>query len=748
MKISSRLMLGATLLTVVSVIGSAGTTGWLALRDSSRAIEDSLEKQFQAIASSRDDAVTRLFEGYNDLLHSLANGRMTQEALYGFVRPFDSYRYEVPYMDPEALRGELEPWYREVLASHYRQTSGERAPTKQWLDSMAYEAQLLQRRYLADNPEALVRPEALTDADDGTIYGQQHKKYHASFRDLVQRFGFNDLMLVDRSGERIIYSVRKAPHLGTSLKTGPFSQSALAELIASLREEPDELKVSRFGEATYRYGEPVVYMALSVRHDSLSPDRPTGYLVAEIPARTLTAAVTLNSRWHELGLGETGQAFLVSPSGERVTDPRSDNFPDQLRQLQPVRAALNGEDGIGQAEDGQGRPQLYAWQPVRLGEQDYALIVQQSPDEVFAELNTLRNNIWASAIGVSVVLLALALLVAWVFARLLSRPLTQLATDIDLATRDRDLTQSFDTTRTDEIGAISRSLSTLFSSLRETLSEVNEATSHAANTAQDNAAISAQCRQEADKQRREVSSLDAAISQTGNALEGISGELTDVSRSVEEAAELAKQGRNQVGDVARQVEALRQQIFHSDESMEELTHAADSIVAVVDTIRSVAEQTNLLALNAAIEAARAGEHGRGFAVVADEVRRLSASTHEATGEIQALVDRLRQTVTHTAQGLKAEQDSAQSCSEQSREAETALATIYETVHHAQRTTEGLQSRSQQERNRAGELHRRLESMVAIVEETDGAIARLADSAASQQRMTERTLSLTRQIRLS
>lgn len=748
MTISRRLMLGALFLTTLSVVSSTGITGWLALNKSSQAIEHSLTRQFQTIAASREDAISQLFDGYRDLLQALAHNRMTQEALYGFVRPFDSYRYEVPYTPAEALRDELQGWYQDRFASHYRHVTGNTAPIKSWLDSMTYEAQLLQRNYLANHPQGLIEPERLVDAEDGTIYGQQHKKYHTSFRDLCQRFGFNDLMLVDRQSERIVYAVRKGPHLGTSLQQGPFKNSALSGLIASLRDKPDELAISRFGPATYRYDQPVIYMAISVSHDTLSPDQPTGYLVAEIPADRLSSVTTLAGDWQGLGLGETGQAFLVSPEGKRITTPRREHAEAPVGQLPPVRSALAGERGIGTLEDGLGQPQLFAWRPVRLGQQDFALVVQQSPSEVYSELDALRARIWASALVSSTLLLLLASVLGWFFARRLSRPLTQLTRQIDQAASELDLTTAFTTDRQDEIGTISRSLSTLFASLRDTLGDVHDATRHAAETAQDNAAISSQCRSEADRQRLEMSALDSAISQTSNALEGIGGELGEVSVAVQEASELAEKGRNQVDSVARNVEALRQQVIQSDASMEDLIQAADSIVAVVDTIQSVAEQTNLLALNAAIEAARAGEHGRGFAVVADEVRRLSASTHEATGEIQALVDRLRQTVASTAEGLKAEQASAQACTEQSRQAEGALGTIYETVIRARQVTDGLQSRSREERQRAGELHRQLETMVSMVEDTDAAISRLADSAVAQRQMTENSLQLIRKIRIS
>src|SRR5690625_3616714 len=127
--------------------------------------------------------------------------------------------------------------------------------------------------------------------------------------------------------------------------------------------------------------------------------------------------------------------------------------------------------------------------------------------------------------------------------------------------------------------------------------------------------------------------------------------------------------------------------MNTETSIPTLTHAADAMGAGGDTFRSLHEHTNLPALNAAIEAARAGEQGKGFTVVAGEVRRLSANTQEATGEIQTLVDHLRETVALTAAELQAEQHSAEICMEQSRLAEAALGRIHDTVMDAQRVTQ-------------------------------------------------------------
>ncbi|MBU2887830.1 methyl-accepting chemotaxis protein [Gilvimarinus agarilyticus] len=776
MKISTRLMLGAVSLTVVAIIGSAGTTAYLALNNSSSSIEQTLTKQFQALTNSREDAIDNRLSSYKDLLASLAQGRMVQEAVYSLVRPFDSYRYEVGIIDKVALNDELSQWYRtEYIADYQNKSRSEAPPVDQWLAQMAYEAKLLQHKYFQTNPGW---PDALADMtnrSDATIYGQQHRKFQSSFHDIIERFGFSDLMLVDHARKRVIYSTRKGAHLGTSLLKGPFAQGQLAEAARQLGEKPSEFALSGFEHSAYLYDELTVYLGIGVYHDAHSPERPVGYLVAAIPASVFSDLLTSQGHWQDLGLGQTGDVYLVGPEGSLVTELRElREAPQQLlQQLEQtgragdahtiakfgtaagrfmpdtpaVNLALGQSSGTQLSPDYLGRERFTSWQPVDLGGQSYALIVQQAPEEVFSSLRQLRQKIITNVIGTALLLIVLAAIGAFFYARYLAQPMARLAANIDEAARRKSLAVDFETGRSDEVGDISRGLEQLFQTLRDTLSRVNDATANTADSAAENAQLSADCQRDAQTQRREMGHADAMLSQVDDALQSIRNELDTLAGQTREASQAARTGRHQMEDVAQQVTNLQTEIAHSGQSMQELTVAADDIVAVVDTIQGVAEQTNLLALNAAIEAARAGEHGRGFAVVADEVRRLSASTHEATGEIQQLIDRLRQTVHSTASGLETEQTSASQCVEYTGAAQGALSSIQQTVEAVEKIIGALAQSSEQECERTRAMRDLLGNVLRTVEHTDLSIGRMADSATRQQEVAQTTLATTRQISL-
>ncbi|GGY83718.1 methyl-accepting chemotaxis protein [Cellvibrio zantedeschiae] len=775
MNIAARLMIGAVTLTATVVILAAGTTGWIAISDSADAVETAIEQQFEAVAVGRENALRAQFESYKDLLQSLAHNRMTQEAGYGLVRAFSSYHYEVTAPATEELRSQLSQWYQQEYAPAYQQqTHGLNAPVDDWLASLSVDARLIQTNYMARSKSVSAMAE-LEDAADGTIYGQQYKRYHSSFHDLVKRFGFNDLMLVDSQTLTVIYSVKKGPQLISSLKDGAFKNTQLAATAQSLALNPgSDLVISEFSRSPFQFEQQVIYLGVPVFYDLFSKDKPVSFLIAEIPASRFSDIMTGGFNWASLGLGKTGEAYLVASNGNLITElrPMHENSKEFITRLgketptvneiernqtaagwmpittAPVKQALAGTAGMGEHIDYLGRNMLTAWRPLHIGNQQFALITQQTPDEVFSTINTLELHVWRNLIIAALMLTAVAAVIAYFFSRHITQPITRLAQQIQRVGDHKDLSVEFTVEHKDEVGKISQALNGLFTELRMMLAEVTTASHNSVSSASENAATSEQCRIETERQRHEVTVVDSETTKMVIAFNHMTGQLDVVAVQVEQAAETAARGKGRVIAVAENMRLLSGQVTESCESMAALRAAADKITKVLDTIQSVAEQTNLLALNAAIEAARAGQHGRGFAVVADEVRRLSADTQVATGEIQELINNLRQTVDQTAEGLNREQESAAQCLAESEAAESALLSIQQAVVDIQKITSALTRQAQGESARAETMRFRLAEMVNAVNQTDESISRLALSAKQQNQIALRMMQTTKVLKFA
>ncbi|SFM62140.1 methyl-accepting chemotaxis protein [Ectothiorhodospira mobilis] len=779
MKILTRLTIGATVLAGLAVLLSAGVTGLLAQRGASQVIEHGIQQQFGAVASGRRARLEDEMADMRHLLETLAHGRMVQDAVWGFKEPYVSYRYEVASEPTQTLRGQMASWYRETYAPLYQErTHGEDLDPRPWVEAMSHEALLLQRYYMADNPHPPAQLEALVDRGDATIYGQQHRRYHASFRDTAQRWGFNDLMLVDAASQAVIYTVDKGPVFGTSLRNGPFADTHLGRLVASMAEdrETDRFRMSGFQAFPGRFGRQVVFMAVPVFHAAYSPDRAVGILIAEIPASRFTELMTDGGAWRQAGLGETGEAYLVDGEGRMVTEPRpmleqGEAFLQKMRAAgrgglwlasaqrlgrvsghlhldnAAVRAALSGDSGMGIGEDYLGRTMYMAWAPVELGDHRLALITQQDPEEIRAPLERMRRDVALGAL-LAVALLSLAAAVAsYGFARMISRPLQDLAGAITDAAASRDLGRRFSTGRRDEIGRIAEALDGFFSKLEQIIREMVRLSGRAAEAADSNAGTARSCLDSVHGQHEALDVINREADALETATRRIVERMDRASASAQSASERAADGRRQVDDVARLMDRLAQQVRESGSHLHGLQKAVGDIDSVLGTIQKVADQTNLLALNAAIEAARAGPQGRGFAVVAEQVRSLAGETHKATTRIHDMVERLNTNMTEVVEAMELERGTAEQCVSRTGEAVEALGAIGEVVETIQGITGEVAGETETQMGNTESMRHKLDQLVEEANQTEQAMRRLAGAADEQKDMAAELARHTGQFRV-
>ncbi len=762
MSIATRLMLGASMLTVITVFVASGLTGWQILGRSTEAVEHSVEQQFQAIAAGRSGSITTHLDSHRDLLLSTANTRMTQEAIYALVRPFASYRYEVAAPPAEALQESMRNWYAEHYQPLYAaRTRGGIAPTADWVARTSYEGLLLQYFYMLGNPNPVEAMALMDDRGDATIYGQQHRRYQASFREIGERYGYHDLILVDASTLNVIYSVSKGPVFGSSLRDGPFAETALGELARSLAADPrpGRFAASAFSRFPGYFDAHVAFFGVPVYHPDYSPDKPLGFLVAQLPAEGFTRIMTANRSWADIGLGHTGDAYLLDAEGRFITEPRPllTDAPAALRRLASsnqldnateiahhqelngrfrfkspaVEAAISGRSGLGPQTNPFGDTVLMSWEPLQIGEQNYALITEQSFGETHGAVTSLRQEVLIVTAMVVCALGTLAALASWLLTRVITGPLNALTRTIVAIARERDLTARLPERRTDEIGQMSRALNQLFGTFAELVAGIRTSAEATVVASDQSSAISRECREATQRQKTGLAALDQQSVSLQAALEAVSHLVGEAATQAVQAERDAECGRKSVDEVSVQIRQLSEEVSGSCESMRELSQAAGDIMSVIDTIENIAEQTNLLALNAAIEAARAGDHGRGFAVVADEVRRLSRNTQEATGQIQSMLDRLRRTVSEASSGLQREEQSAARCLSGAAQAEQLLSTIREQVSGITQATRHIDQALQAENRRARDMGDALAEIHHDAERTAAAMGELTSTAQTQ-----------------
>ncbi|UUQ64727.1 methyl-accepting chemotaxis protein [Pseudomonas fuscovaginae UPB0736] len=246
----------------------------------------------------------------------------------------------------------------------------------------------------------------------------------------------------------------------------------------------------------------------------------------------------------------------------------------------------------------------------------------------------------ASLIGTAIALL-LAVLV-WLIGRSIVSPLQEAVQAMaNIASGESDLTRTLDTHGQDEVTQLARHFNAFTNKLRGVVSQLQASASELGQSSGDLGSNALQAQARSQQQSQQMEMVATAINQVTYGVQDVAKNAEQAASEVRDAENQARQGQLNIDNSLQQIDQLSATIAQAVEVMRTLAAESTQIGGVLEVIRSIAEQTNLLALNAAIEAARAGEQGRGFAVVADEVRLLAQRTQKSTAEIQAMIERLQ-----------------------------------------------------------------------------------------------------------
>ena len=333
--------------------------------------------------------------------------------------------------------------------------------------------------------------------------------------------------------------------------------------------------------------------------------------------------------------------------------------------------------------------------------------VQQRDREAVAA-RSLLASIALLAIGVSI-------LAGWWITRQITVPLRQTLDQAALIARG-DLRVNDSVHRHDEMGQLQARMQEMAHSLRQLIGGIDHSVGQLSQAASQLADTSADTLGRITEQREETDQVATAMNEMSATVQEVAQNAEHASAAANEADQQARMGDQVVGEAIHRIEQLAQQMDRCLASMRHLANESQRIGSILDVIKSVSEQTNLLALNAAIEAARAGEAGRGFAVVADEVRGLAQRTQQSTEEIEQLIASLHQGTDEVTSLLDSSRSLTEQSVELSRRAGAALGEITQTVSNIQGMNQQIATASEQQSVVAEQINR---SVISVRTASDG-----------------------------
>ena len=644
-------------LTIVGLVILGISISIVAVDKSSEALINARMDQLNSIAEGKAEGLQEYTSFLKGLILSTAGDINTVETLWYFNDGFEALEEETA-LDIDETTAALTKHYNDTYINKINfdyPGAQARKSTAEYIPQ-TNNGKIAQKLYILENENPIGKKLDLKmNMNYKDDYSKQHALYHRKFKAILEQFGLYDIFLVNNEGQ-VIYSVSKENDFATNLLNGPYKNSGLARIYKkAITAKPGKIIFDDYApyEPSYNVASSFIATPLYFHEDI------EGTIIFQLPIETFTSTMNFHGKFEEAGLGKTGEAFLIGQdkimkTNSRFVDEIQDPVVQQLKttvgvfevQSDAVNKVLRGEAGSIMAKDYKGTDIINSFTPIDFFGSKWGVIVKMDKEEALESVTDTRNTI--AIISVVIIIILIILMIIFIQKLIINKLSLLQNAAYDLAKGEGDLTTSISMDRGDEMHEVGNNINAFIEKVRITVDKAKQMSKENASIADELSSTS----QEIEKKALQEADIVEDVTQEGSNLQEVLqvaiGDAQQVKEEISKTGEELLNANNSIKELASEVYERSQVESEMADKLKQLSQDTQQVKDVLTVISDIADQTNLLALNAAIEAARAGEHGRGFAVVADEVRKLAERTQKSLSEINATISVIVQSVQDTS----------------------------------------------------------------------------------------------------
>lgn len=640
------LPVGLIPMILASVLSYMTASDWLG---------EAVRSQIEAQRTSKIHQLRNYFDSVDRLLKSQSNNLMVVEAMQQFKHAFMQYKDHggINLNDADVQKQKLAEYYDQFYFKLLKERFNKPVDHEDYLpsDPATIAFQLM---YVATSNFR----EGVLERGAAYEYLQTHEKYHEVLKDFARTNQLHDVYLIDHETGYIVYSSAKSVDFAHKMEDGPFRDSRLSEVFLKVRQgSPGVTAMVDFSAYAPSLMSQVGFIATPIFNETRDQ---IGILAYQIPFETINFIMTNQQRWEALGMGRTGETYILGADSTLRSEPRlfledPEAYYEQLkaqgvdeeliRQIK-TRGSTIGLHAIdnrvvSDAVDGfsgyttyrfLGEEFVGAFGFVEIEGLQWSVFSQMAVKEAFAPVNALRRQV----IVVAFLMVLLIVGTTIFFARYITKPLMSIGKVIEFI-QQGNFTKRARIQTQDELGKLGQSFNDLLTQLSGIMQKIGSSTDMITRENDGLARSISVIAKTVHDLSQLASTQSAAVEETSATMNEIEATVESNSRHVKDANNLSKETEEHSQELHKTVQKM-------DASMQRIAETSQEVNNFISAIREIADQTNLLSLNAAIEAVKAGNHGKGFAVVADEVRRLAENSAKVTQDIQLLIKQNRLSV--------------------------------------------------------------------------------------------------------